>query len=81
VGWNESSSTLVAIKSRLESQLSRMNCQKFSPFDKLRRGEFGAFGRQRDDADVGRRFQLVGHVPSRLIHQRHGVGTRGVVGM
>jgi hypothetical protein len=41
-------------------------------FDRV---EFGAFGRQRDDADVCRHFQLAGHVPARLIHEHDCVST------
>ena len=36
--------------------------------DILDRVEFGAFGRERDDADVGRHIEFSGHVPTRLIH-------------
>ena len=52
-----------------------MNCQTFSPFDKLRRVEFGAFGRQRDEGDITRHDELVGHVPARLIDEHDRVGT------
>ena len=40
------------------------------------RVEFGAFGRQRNDADIIRYFQFPGHVPSGLIHQQHAMGAR-----
>ena len=42
-------------------------------FDRV---QFRAFGRQRDDSDVGRDFELVRRVPSGLIHQHDGMGTR-----
>ena len=44
--------------------------------DVLDRVELGAFGRQRDEADIGGHDELAGHVPASLIHQHHGVGTR-----
>ena len=44
--------------------------------DVLDRVEFGALGRQRDDADVGGHLELAGRVPSGLIHQDNGMGTR-----
>ena len=34
--------------------------------------EFGTFGRQRNESDVGRHDEAGGHVPSRLIHEEHG---------
>jgi hypothetical protein len=43
--------------------------------DILDRVQFGAFGRQRDDADILGHFEFVGHMPASLIHQQHGVGT------
>ena len=45
--------------------------------DILDRVELGAFGRQRDDADVAGNIELAGHVPARLIHQHDRVGTGG----
>jgi len=42
--------------------------------DILDRVEFGAFGRQRYDADIGGHIELVGQVPSSLIHQHDRVG-------
>jgi hypothetical protein len=53
------------MKTRFDSQLSRMNSQTFI--------ELGALGRQRDDADVGGHLELAGRVP---IHQDNGMGTR-----
>ena len=44
--------------------------------DILDRIEFGAFGRQRDDADIGGHFELACHVPASLIHQHYSVGVR-----
>ncbi len=41
-------------------------------FDRV---EFGAFGRQRNDADILWHFELSGHVPPGLIHQQNAVGT------
>jgi hypothetical protein len=34
--------------------------------------EFGAFGRQRNERDVGWHDEAGGHVPSRLVHEEHG---------
>ena len=34
--------------------------------------EFGTFGRQWNERDVGRHDEAGGHVPSRLIHEEHG---------
>jgi len=45
--------------------------------DVFNRVEFGAFGRQRDDADVIGDDKLSGHVPPGLIHQHDRVGARG----
>ena len=42
--------------------------------DVLDRVEFGTFGRQRDDADVGGNDELTGHVPAGLIHQYDSMG-------
>jgi len=68
---------------RLESQLSRMNCQMFSTvarqgmFTRPRWGiEFWAFGRQRDDADILGYDERVGHMPPGLIHDHHSMGAR-----
>ena len=36
--------------------------------------EFGGFGRQREDGDVGRRFEFVGGVPCGLIEEDDSVG-------
>jgi len=44
--------------------------------DVFDRVQFRAFGWQGDDGDVGRDFKLVRSVPSGLIHQHDGVGTR-----
>lgn len=44
--------------------------------DVLDRIEFGAFGGQRDDTDIGWHVELAGGVPTRLIHQHDGVGAR-----
>ena len=44
--------------------------------DVFDRVEFGAFGWQSDDADIRRHLELVGHMPSRLIHQDNSVGTK-----
>lgn len=41
-------------------------------FDRV---EFGAFGRQRNEADILWHFELSGHVPPGLIHQQNAVGT------
>jgi hypothetical protein len=38
--------------------------------------EFGAFGRQRDEGDVGRHDELVGEVPSGLVDKQRGVSPR-----
>ena len=43
--------------------------------DILDRVEFGAFGRQRDDADIVGHIEFAGHVPASLIHQHDGMGT------
>ena len=40
-------------------------------FDRI---EFGAFGGKRQDGDVAGYDQLVGHVPTGLIHEDHGMG-------
>lgn len=37
--------------------------------DVFDRVQLGTFGRQSDDADIGRHIQLAGHVPTSLIHQ------------
>ena len=52
---------------RLESQLSRMNCQTFSTGLTLRR--------QQNDGDIGRHEEARGQVPAGLIDQEDGVGT------
>lgn len=39
--------------------------------------QLGAFGRQRDDADILGHVQLPSHVPPRLIHQHDRVSTGG----
>jgi len=39
----------------------------------LDRIEFGTFGRQRQEGDIGRNVQFAGHVPSSLIQHKHGV--------
>ena len=44
--------------------------------DVLDRVGSGAFGRQRDDADIGGNIELAGGVPARLIHQHDRVGIR-----
>ena len=44
--------------------------------DILDRVKFGAFGWQRDDADIAGHLELSGHVPARLIHQHDGVSPR-----
>jgi len=38
--------------------------------------EGGAFGRERDDADVVGDIELAGHVPTSLVHQHNRVSTR-----
>src|SRR3546814_4087934 len=43
----------------------------------LDRVEFGAFGRQGDDADIVGNVELASHVPARLIHQHDRVSTGG----
>ena len=43
-------------------------------FDRV---EFRAFGRERDDADVAGHIQLVGHMPTGLIHQYDSVSAGG----
>ena len=43
--------------------------------DVFNRVQFGAFGRQRYDADVFGHFKFVGHVPAILIHQYDRVRT------
>ena len=45
--------------------------------DVLDRVQLGTFGRQRDDANVGRHIQLAGHVPTSLIHQHDRVSAGG----
>ena len=45
--------------------------------DVFDRVELGAFGRQRDDADIVGNIELASHVPARLIHQHDGVCTGG----
>lgn len=45
--------------------------------DVLDRVEFGTFGRQSDDADIGGHDELSGHVPSGLIHQHDCMSTVG----
>ena len=68
---------------RLESQLSRMNCQIFSTI--ARQGmftcprwgiELWAFGRQRDDADILGYDERGGRVPPGLIHEEYGMDTQ-----
>jgi hypothetical protein len=54
---------------RLESQLSRRNCQTFSTGVEL-----GAFRRQRNDGDVCRHDKTGRQVPAGLIDQEDGVG-------
>ena len=44
--------------------------------DVLDRVELGALGGQRDDADVFRHFELASGMPSGLIHQHDGMGSR-----
>jgi len=44
--------------------------------DVFDRVQLGALWRQRDNGDVGRDFELVRRVPSGLIHQHDGMGTR-----
>lgn len=44
--------------------------------DVLDRVEFGALGGQCGDSDVGGHLELAGRVPSGLIHQDDGMGTR-----
>jgi hypothetical protein len=58
------------VKTRLESQLSRMNCQMSRP------GSLGTFCRQSDDADVFGHDELSGNVPP-LIHQYDRVSAWG----
>ena len=41
-----------------------------------RRVEFGAFGRQRHERDVGRNFELCGSVPTGLIEKQDGMAAR-----
>ena len=43
--------------------------------DVLDRVEFGAFGRQGNDGDVGRHDEARRHVPTGLIDEEHGVGS------
>lgn len=43
--------------------------------DILDRVEFGAFGRQRDEGDITRHDELVGHVPASLIYQHDRMST------
>ena len=57
---------------RLDSQLSRMNCQIFSTGLTFR-----AFGRERDDTDIAGHVQRAGHIPTGLIHQYDSVSARG----
>jgi hypothetical protein len=38
--------------------------------------EFGAFGWQRDDADIFGCDERLGHMPPRLIHEYDGMGAR-----
>jgi len=45
-------------------------------FDRV---QLGRFGRQRQDGDVFGNVELVGHVPSRLVHDEDGVGVIGDV--
>ena len=54
---------------RLESQLSRRNCQTFSTGLSS-----GAFRRQRNDGDVCRHHKTGRQVPAGLIDQEDGVG-------
>ncbi len=56
---------------RLESQLSRMNCQIFSTGPPL-----WTFGRQRDDADILGYDERGGHMPPGLIHDHYSMGAR-----
>ena len=67
---------------RLESQLSRMNCQMFPTI--ARQGmltrprwgiEFRAFGWQRNDGDIRGYDECGGHMPPGLIHEQDGMGT------
>ena len=58
---------------RFDSQLSRMDCQTFSPFDRLRRVQFRAFRRPRQQRDVLWHNEGRGAVPSGLIEQQHGM--------
>ena len=44
--------------------------------DVLDRVELRAFGRQRDDGDVGQHDEVMRQMPTGLIHQQHGVRTR-----
>jgi hypothetical protein len=43
----------------------------------LDRVEFGTFGRQRQEGDIGRNDERAGAMPSGLIEQQHGVRARG----
>lgn len=43
----------------------------------LDRVEFGTVGRQKDRGDVGRHGEVIGDVPSCLVHQHHGMRARG----
>ena len=58
------------MKTRFESQLSRMNCQMFSTGLELR-----ALWRQRNECDVAWNDKALGHVPTRLVDDQDGMGT------
>src|SRR3984893_3901925 len=64
--WSKMSSQ--DLKTRFESQLSRMNCQMFSTGFEL-----GRFRRQRQERDVVWDGKLLRDMPSRLIKKKDGV--------
>ncbi len=59
------------LKTRLDRQLSRMNCQTFST------GLSSGARRQGEDGDVGGHVELARGVPPGLIHDHDGMGVRG----
>jgi hypothetical protein len=59
------------VKTRFDSQFSRRNCQISSVA--LSSGERAGIG----NCDVGRRGELVGHVPASVVEQDDGVGAQG----
>ena len=61
---------------RLESQLSRMNCQTFSTGMARKAPWFRTPRRQRHDGDVGRHRQFARQVPPGLVDQEHRVRAR-----